>query len=223
MRHRTSAYAVPVTRVLLRPIRLETWYELAFVLLGGLMAVVGFCVQVAGLSAGLSLLVTLIGIPILAALAYVDRWLCAIDRWRASFLLGEPVPALYRTPDGAGVLSRLRTLAVDPQTWRDLGWIWLNVVLGFVAAVLMLSLWAVVGWLVTFPAYWWLLPDSALPDGPWGLTDTWERPSQGRRSASRSLRSWPGSAPDWRAARRSSPAPSSAPASARSSSIAWAS
>ena len=173
MRHRTSAYAVPVTRVLLRPIRLETWYELAFVLLGGLMAVVGFCVQVAGLSAGLSLLVTLIGIPILAALAYVDRWLCAIDRWRASFLLGEPVPALYRTPDGAGVLSRLRTLAVDPQTWRDLGWIWLNVVLGFVAAVLMLSLWAVVGWLVTFPAYWWLLPDSALPDGPWGLTDTW--------------------------------------------------
>ena len=45
--------------------------------------------------------------------------------------------------------------------------------LGFVSAVLLLSLWAVVGWLVTFPAYWWLLPDSALPDGPWGLTDTW--------------------------------------------------
>ena len=40
------------------------------------MAIVDFCVQVAGLSAGLSLLVTLIGIPILAALAYVDRWLC---------------------------------------------------------------------------------------------------------------------------------------------------
>ena len=26
---------------------------------------------------------------------------------------------------------------------------------------------------MTFPAYWWLLPDSALPDGPCGLTDTW--------------------------------------------------
>ena len=162
-----------MTRILLRPLRLETWRELAFVLLGGVTAVVGFCVQVAGLSAGLSLLVTLIGIPILAALAYVDRWLCAIDRWRASFLLGEPVPGVYRRPDRPGILARLRMLAVDPQTWRDLGWIWLNVVLGFVAAVLMLSLWAVVGWLVTFPVYWWLLPDSALPDGPWGLTDTW--------------------------------------------------
>ena len=159
--------------VLLRPFRLETWRELGFLLLGGLMAVVGFCVQVTGLSAGLSLLVTLIGIPILAALAYVDRWLCAVDRWRASLVLREPVPGLYRQPERRGVLARLRTLAVDPQTWRDLGWIWLNVVLGFASAVLMLSLWAVVGWLVTFPAYWWLLPDSALPDGPWGLTDTW--------------------------------------------------
>jgi signal transduction histidine kinase len=162
-----------MTRILLRPLRLETWRELAFVLLGGVMSVVAFCVQVAGLSAGLSLLVTLIGIPILAALAYVDRWLCGIDRWRASFLLGEPVRGVYRTPERPGILARLRVLAVDPQTWRDLGWIWLNIVLGFVAAVLMLTLWLVVGWLVTFPVYWWLLPDSALPDGPWGLTDTW--------------------------------------------------
>ena len=169
-----------MTRILLRPLRLETWRELAFVLLGGVTAVVGFCVQVAGLAAGLSLLVTLIGIPILAALAYVDRWLCAIDRWRASFLLGEPVPGVYRRPERPGILARLRMLAVDPQTWRDLGWIWLNVVLGFVAAVLMLSLWAVVGWLVTFPVYWWLLPDSALPDAPWGLTDTWGEHDAGR-------------------------------------------
>ena len=173
MRPCGSAYAFAVIRILLRPFRLETWRELAFLLLGGLMAVVGFCVQVAGLSAGLSLLVTLIGIPILAALAYVDRWLCAVDRWRASFVLRQPVPAVYRRPAAGGVLARLRTLAVDPQTWRDLGWIWLNVLLGFASAVLMLSLWAVVGWLVTFPLYWWLLPDSALPDGPWGLTDTW--------------------------------------------------
>jgi hypothetical protein len=38
-----------------------------------------------------------------------------------------------------------------------LGWIWLNVVLGFASAVLML-LWAPVGWLLTLPLYWWLLP-----------------------------------------------------------------
>jgi signal transduction histidine kinase len=162
-----------VTHILLRPLRPETWLELGFLLLGGLLAVIGFCVQVAGLSAGLSLLVTLVGIPILAALAYVDRGLCAVDRWRASFLLRDAVRGSYRQPQAPGVLARLRTLAADPQTWRDLAWIWVNVVLGFASAVLMLSLWLAVGWLVTLPGYWWLLPDSALPDGPFGRVDSW--------------------------------------------------
>ena len=162
-----------MTRILLRPFRLETWRELAFLLAGGFTAVIGFCVQVAGLSAGLSLLITLVGIPILLALAYVDRWVCAVDRWRTSFLLREPVPGVYRTPERPGFLALLRTVGSDPQTWRDVGWIWLNVVLGFTSAVLMLSLWASVGWLLTLPFYWWLLPASALPDGPFGRIDTW--------------------------------------------------
>ena len=89
-----------MARILLRPFHIETWRELAFLLLGGLTAVVGFCVQVAGLSAGLATLVTFVGIPILVALAYVDRWLCAIERWRASFLLGEPSRATTAGPTG---------------------------------------------------------------------------------------------------------------------------
>ena len=163
-----------MARILLRPFHIETWRELAFLLLGGLTAVVGFCVQVAGLSAGLATLVTFVGIPILVALAYVDRWLCAVERWRASFLLGEPVPSHYRRPDRPGVVAWVRAMAADPQTWRDLGWIWLNVFLGFISAVVMISLWVSVLWLVTLPAYWWLLPTSALSDAPWGgQLDTW--------------------------------------------------
>ena len=165
---------VRMSGILLRPFHPETWRELAFLLLGGLTAIAGFCVQVAGLSAGLSLLVTFVGIPILVALAYVDRWLCAAERWRVSVLLREEVTGLYRRPDRPGLLAWLRTVATDPQTWRDLGWIWLNVVLGFASAVLMLTLWASVLWLVSLPAYWWLLPESALPDAPWGgRVDTW--------------------------------------------------
>ena len=200
-----------MARILLRPFHIETWRELAFLLLGGLTAVVGFCVQVAGLSAGLATLVTFVGIPILVALAYVDRWLCAVERWRASFLLGEPVPSLYRRPDRPGVVAWVRAMAVDPQTWRDLGWIWLNVVLGFISAVLMISLWVVVGWLVTFPAYWWLLPTRRCRMGRGVVTDTWGEVLAGRRPGSCSLRSSRGSVPDWLAFRRSRPRRSSAP------------
>ena len=73
-----------MTAFLTRPFRLRTARELAVLLLGGLTAIVGFTVQVAGLSAGLSLLITFVGIPILLALAVVDRWLCGIERWRAA-------------------------------------------------------------------------------------------------------------------------------------------
>ena len=55
---------------LVRPFRLQTARELAFLLLGGVTAIVGFTVQVAGLSAGLSLPITFVGIPILLALAH---------------------------------------------------------------------------------------------------------------------------------------------------------
>ena len=58
------------------PFRLQTARELAFLLLGGLTAIVGFVIQVVGLSVGLSLLITLVGIPVLLALAVADRWLC---------------------------------------------------------------------------------------------------------------------------------------------------
>jgi hypothetical protein len=76
-----------VKRFLLRPVIGQTWREVAFLLAGGVTAIVGFCVQVVGLSAGLSLLITLIGIPILVALAYVDRWLCALEPHRATLVL----------------------------------------------------------------------------------------------------------------------------------------
>ncbi|HET9939362.1 MAG TPA: sensor domain-containing protein, partial [Gaiella sp.] len=85
-----------MTAFLTRPFRLQTARELAVLLLGGLTAIVGFTVQVAGLSAGLSLLITFVGIPILLALAVVDRWLCGIERLRAGLVLGEPVRGSYR-------------------------------------------------------------------------------------------------------------------------------
>ncbi len=157
-----------------RPFRLQTARELAFLLLGGLTAIVGFAVQVAGLSAGISLLITFIGIPILLALAVVDRWLCAVERWRVGLVGGGRVPGVYRRAPQRGVLSWMKTVATDPQTWKDLGWIWLNIVLGFAAAITALTLAASVLWALTLPIYWWLLPESALPQ-LWSGTrmDTW--------------------------------------------------
>ena len=157
-----------------RPLRLQTARELAFLLLGGLTAIAGFVVQVAGLSAGLSLLITFVGIPILLALAVADRWLCAIERLRVGFVRREHVPAVYRRAPKRGFIAWMKTVATDPQTWKDFGWVWLNIVPGFASAIVAVSLVASVLWALTLPIYWWSLPESALPQlWPDSRVDTW--------------------------------------------------
>ena len=98
-----------MTACLVRPLRLQTARELAFLLLGGLTAIVGFVVQVTGLSVGLSLLITFVGIPILLALAVADRWLCIVVRWRVGFVrrgrprrVSQAAPARLRGVDEDG-------------------------------------------------------------------------------------------------------------------------
>src|SRR5262245_32720735 len=67
-------------RALLRPLRLDTWRELAYLLLGFAMSIVTFVVLVTLLSLGVSLLITLLGVPILLASAYVNRWFADVER-----------------------------------------------------------------------------------------------------------------------------------------------
>jgi signal transduction histidine kinase len=96
---------VSAVDILLRPVRLATWRELAYLLLGLAMSVVVFAVLVTLLTLGVSLLITLIGIPILLATAYVNRSFADLERRRAGFVLGERVPRRYRDASGGGLLA----------------------------------------------------------------------------------------------------------------------
>ena len=79
-----------VGELLGRPLRAATWREALHLLLGFVMSVVVFIVLVTLLSLGLGLLVTLVGLPILLATAYVNRGrafqdLGEVDRAMADF------------------------------------------------------------------------------------------------------------------------------------------
>jgi signal transduction histidine kinase len=152
-----------VISILLRPFRLRTWAELAYLLAGGITGVICFTVFVTLASTGLALLVTLLGLPILVGTAYVDRGLAWLERRRAALVLGAPIDETYRRPDRPGVWRFLATLATDPQTWKDAAWMILVFPVGLVGFVAAVVLWATALWGVTFPFYWWLLPADALP------------------------------------------------------------
>jgi signal transduction histidine kinase len=151
-----------MTTALFRVLRVETWRELAYLQLGGLTSIVAFVVFVTGVSAGLGLLVTLIGFPILLATAFAIRGIAWLERHRAALVFREPIEQRYRRPDRPGVLQRAKSVAVDPQTWKDAGWMIVLSVVGFACWVTAIVLWVVPLWAVTLPIYWWALPDDSI-------------------------------------------------------------
>ncbi len=162
----------PIGRVLLRPLRARTWREFAFLLLGGVMGIVSFTVAWTVFVTGLSMVVTLVGIPLLFALAYVDRAMSWIERERMK-VMGETVESAYRRSAKSGVWPLVRTVATDTQTWKDLTWHLFVSIFTFAAGVVAISLWASALWAIVYPFYWSFVPHSALPELGSRRLDTW--------------------------------------------------
>ncbi|MFD0370560.1 sensor histidine kinase [Streptomyces sp. NPDC127114] len=148
------------------PFEGRTWRELGYVLTGFPLSVVAFCLAVTLVSAGAGLLVTFLGIPVLAGALAVCRGFGAVERARARGMLGlevrAPEPARGRT---GGALSWMGATLKSGASWRHL----LYALLHFPWAVFSFSvavvLWAW-GWgLFTYPLWQWVLPMYAGQDG----------------------------------------------------------
>lgn len=151
-----------VASVLGRPLRARTWRELLYLLLGLPAGIAAFTVFVTGVSTGLGLLVTFVGIPILVATAYADRVLAWVERQRAELVLGEPIAQAYRLPGRPGVLPLLRALVTDPQTYKDAAWMVIVFVVGVASAVIAIVVWSTAFAAVTLPFYAWAISAEAV-------------------------------------------------------------
>jgi hypothetical protein len=109
--------SIVLLRIVSRPLRRATWREFAYLLLGLPLSVVAFGVELFFLVSGGVLLITLLGVPVLLAGAYVNRFLARLERRRAGFLLGERIESRYRDTSGVGFWRRVRIVGTDPQTW----------------------------------------------------------------------------------------------------------
>ncbi|MET9950296.1 sensor domain-containing protein [Streptomyces sp. NPDC006339] len=141
------------------PFEGRVWREFGYVLTGLPLSVLSFCLAVALVSAGAGLLVTFLGVPVLAAALTVCRGFGAVERARARGLLGldvrAPEPARGRV---GGPLAWMGATLRSGASWRHL----LYAILHFPWAVFTFSvtvaLWAW-GWsLFTYPLWQWVLP-----------------------------------------------------------------
>jgi Putative sensor len=111
-------------RALLRPIITPGgWTAVTHHLLGLPLGTAYFIWFVTGLSLGLGLAITLLGIPILTFVLAGVRPLQALERGLANALLGTRIPSSGFAPHGEGFFGRLKAYWTDSTTWRGLGYL----------------------------------------------------------------------------------------------------
>jgi hypothetical protein len=129
----------------------RTYRILAYLLLGLPLGIFDFVLIVTGLSLGLGLLITLLGIPVLIATILVGHALATFERRLAWSLLDAPMPRLpLHRDEGSGFFwARLRTLIASRRTWLELLFLLLRLPMGiidFTIAVTIVAL--MVQWIV---------------------------------------------------------------------------
>jgi signal transduction histidine kinase len=128
--------------------------DVAYLLLGLPLGVAFFTFEVAAVTTGGGLLVTLIGFPILLLTVLVNRGLANVERQRAALVLGEPIPSRYKRAESGTIWARLKAVATDPATWKDGIWMVMMLPLGILGFVVAVTSWAVVLALLTQPVWW---------------------------------------------------------------------
>ncbi|HKD97388.1 MAG TPA: sensor domain-containing protein [Micromonosporaceae bacterium] len=152
--------AGPARPGFIRQLGIDTWYALS----GLPVATVAFAVLVTGFCAGAGLLVTLIGLPVLAATMYAARGFADVHRLALRRVVNRPSPRprYLRSRPGDGWIRRTLTSLRDPQSWLDLiAGMFVDFPLAIVAFVVTVTWWAVAFAGLTDVFYEW-----AVPHGP---------------------------------------------------------
>ena len=141
------------------PIEARSWREFGYVLLSLPIAIVLFCWTVTMVALGAGLLVTFLGIPVLAAALAGCRGFGALERTRARALLrldvAEPEPLRSGKP---GMFAWMGAVLKSGTSWRHLLYALLQFPWALFSFVVAVNFWAY-GWaLLTYPLWFWVFP-----------------------------------------------------------------
>ncbi|MEW2315755.1 sensor histidine kinase [Streptomyces bauhiniae] len=141
------------------PLEARTWRMLGYALTGLPVAVALFVWTVTMISLGAGLLVTFIGVPVLALALVGCRGFGALERARAGALLKVRVAAPEPLrPSGPGLLPWLGAVLKSGSSWRHLVYALVHFPWAVFSFSLAISFWTY-GWaLLTYPLWFWVFP-----------------------------------------------------------------
>ncbi|MGH3424465.1 MAG: sensor histidine kinase, partial [Nocardioidaceae bacterium] len=150
----TSYVADPLPR---RPIRSRfglTGLAVAYMLLA-----LPTLVVLALVTAAVPLSVVVVGLFVLSLVVPLNRQLANVHRWLAGLVLGTRIDEPYLPGQANGPVGQVRNWSRDPARWRDAGWMYVSVTIGFVLCALAVGLLLGVVWFLIFPFIFWVSPD----------------------------------------------------------------
>jgi signal transduction histidine kinase len=116
----------------------------------------------ATLAVGL-LAVTQLGGPVFLGAARVTRRLAAVERWRAGWVLGQPIASPYSPTTADTIGRRVAAVAGQPATWRDLVWLVMLFPIGLAGGIAGIVIAAVDLGAILAPAWAWAVPNPHAP------------------------------------------------------------
>jgi signal transduction histidine kinase len=144
-----------MSRFLTPLIQRRTYLETCDLLADLAVGVVWFTILTTLIATGVSLLITLVGLPILTATFYLARAAGHAERVRVRAFLGTEIERpTYKPPKSNGLWHRLIAPFADRTTWKEVAYVWLiQPILGVVNFTVALTAWAIPLWAITLPIY----------------------------------------------------------------------
>ncbi|AEN11761.1 MULTISPECIES: sensor histidine kinase [unclassified Streptomyces] len=155
----------PFPAALRAPFEGRVWRELAYLFLSVPISTALFCFAITMVSLGLGMLITFLGIPILAAGLALCRGFGMLERARARALLHLDVAEPAPVRGTGGLMSWVGATLKSGVSWRHLLYAVLHFPWAVFAFPVAVSFWAV-GWSAfTYPLWRWVFPAYAGIDG----------------------------------------------------------
>jgi signal transduction histidine kinase len=157
-------------KILRAPLTRRTWAETVYAIAALPLAVAGFVFLVISSFVGILLLITLIGLPVLALGGLAARRLGSVQRTLAQALLDEHVPPPAQFVRGPGFFGWLQSALRDVASWRARAYLLVKLPLAVVTCYVIVLWGEALFWFI-YPI-WWQLTGLGGPL-PFIDADTW--------------------------------------------------
>ncbi|WP_229069109.1 sensor histidine kinase [Actinoplanes sp. DH11] len=143
---------------------LRTARALAYLATGVVAGVLGFAWAIAATVVVTLTSITHLGGPVFLGASWVTRRWADAERRRAGWVLGTPITSPYVPGRGRTVVERVRAVAAQPATWRDLVWLILLFPIGLAGGVAAIVTTVVEAGILTAPLWAWAVPNPHAPE-----------------------------------------------------------